>query len=445
MVLDTAYRGVPGEIRDAVQQTPFVDTHEHLVEEERRTRWEPSPLVPSSDWALLLSHYIDSDLLVAGMPPEHRARLLADGPSPREKWDLVAPWWPSVRGTGYGLCVRAAVRRLYGIDDLSADTVDELAQRFREAVRPGYYERVLREAARIESCQVNSLESTFVRSRQPSLLMQDVSILNLGDPGQWRAHAEAADIAVRDLCDYHRVLDWWFETCGRYAVAVKSQAAYGRRLDFADVPAERVAGAFARVVDGLPLGADEGKALEDHLFCECVRRATAIDLPVKLHTGYYAGQNGMPLERVRHNPSDAAELMRRSPDTRWVLMHIGYPYQDEMIALAKHWSGAYIDMCWAWIINPAAGARFLRELLVCAPANKVLTFGGDFIPVELVAGHAEVARHGLAGALGGLVADGYLSLSDALDLVEPLMRGNARALFRLDAKERALAVAPWAT
>ena len=63
-------------------------------------------------------------------------------------------------------------------------------------------------------------------------------------------------------------------------------------------------------------------------------------------------------------------------------MHIDYPYQDEAIALAKHYSNVWIDMCWAWIINPAAGVRFLKEFIMAAPASKVLTFGGDYRPVE---------------------------------------------------------------
>jgi hypothetical protein len=43
----------------------------------------------------------------------------------------------------------------------------------------------------------------------------------------------------------------------------------------------------------------------------------------------------------------------------------------------------------------------------------------------------------------GLVEEGWLSLDDALGLVEPLLNGNARALFDVDAEERKLALAPW--
>ncbi len=119
------------------------------------------------------------------------------------------------------------------------------------------------------------------------------------------------------------------------------------------------------------------------------------------------------------------------PDTTFVLMHMGYPYQDEYIALAKHYANAYIDLCWAWIINPVATVRFVREFLVAAPASKLFTFGGDYSTVELVVGHAYMARHGLAQALRELVQTQWITQQDAFDLVDPLMHANARQVFRL--------------
>ena len=101
-------------------------------------------------------------------------------------------------------------------------------------------------------------------------------------------------------------------------------------------------------------------------------------------------------------------------------------------------------MCWAWIINPIAAKDFLKKYLVTAPTNKILTFGGDYLNVEQVLGHAVIARRDIALALSELVEEGWLSLDDALGLVDPIMHGNARRLFRLEEKERALRSVPWA-
>jgi predicted TIM-barrel fold metal-dependent hydrolase len=164
---------------------------------------------------------------------------------------------------------------------------------------------------------------------------------------------------------------------------------------------------------------------------------------VKLHTGYYAGDNSMPLSRLRLNVGSAAELCRQAPDTKFVFMHIAYPYYEELLALAKQWSNAHVDLCWAWIINPVATKDYLKKHIVTAPINKLLSFGGDYIPVEPVLGHAELARRGITQALAELVAEGWLKLADALDLVDPILHGNARHLFRLAAKTETLRRAEW--
>lgn len=433
------------DLANVIAKTPFIDTHEHLVEEERRTGWsQPAPLLPCNDWALLFTHYLNSDLLVAGMSTKDYAAFTAPDTATSRKWALLEPWWPAVKHTGYGRAVRLAIEQLYGVAELDARTIDRVAEGYRRTVKPGFYATILRERAGIESCQVNSLEAPFMESRQPQLLMQDLSILAFGaGSGNWRHFTDADGSKATDLAGWHRVIDHWFARYAPYATAVKTQVAYSRRLDFEDVPAERVADAFRRLVAGDPVSAEERKAVDDHLFWYCVRRATAAGLPVKLHTGYYAGQNSMPLARVAQNPGDVAELLRRAPDTTFVLMHMGYPYQEQMLALAKHYANAVVDLCWAWLISPLATERFVRDFLVTAPANKLLTFGGDYIPVEPVIGHAAIARQGLARALEGLVREGWISRSEAIDLVPGLMNGNARRLFRLAEKERALRNAPW--
>ena len=119
-------------------------------------------------------------------------------------------------------------------------------------------------------------------------------------------------------------------------------------------------------------------------------------------------------------------------------MHICYPYYEELISVAKHYANAYMDMCWSWIINPLAAKDFLKKYLVTAPANKILTFGGDYIPVELVLGHAVIARQGIAQALSELVEEDWLTLQDALDLVDPIMHENAERIFNLAEKEKVL-------
>jgi predicted TIM-barrel fold metal-dependent hydrolase len=164
---------------------------------------------------------------------------------------------------------------------------------------------------------------------------------------------------------------------------------------------------------------------------------------VKLHIGYFAGYSTMPLGRLIKNPGSATALCRLSPETRFVFMHLCYPYYEEMISIAKQWPNAYLDMCWSWIINPVAAKDFLKKYLVTAPANKVLTFGGDYVPVEPVLGHAAVARNGITLALSELVEESWMNLADAIEIADPIMHGNARTIFNIVEKGKALKAAKW--
>jgi uncharacterized protein len=431
-------------ISDRVFNAPLIDTHEHLIEEKQRLDGTTSSRVPCDDWALLMSHYLNSDLLVAGMPKADMDLFLSTKCDPIAKWKLIAPYWPAVKNTGYAQAVRIAFRELYGVEDLSAATVPKIQAGYEKVRRAGFYRRILQDLSRIESCQVNSLTGEpFKESDMPTLLMQDISIVGMFAGPSFRQYAPATGIDVKTMADWHRVIDWWFERYAQYAVAVKSQHAYSRDIDYARVPAEKAEPVFQKVLQKDPATAEERKLLEDHLFWYSVDKATSHQLPVKLHTGYYAGQNSMPLERLLHNPGSATELCKRSPETQFVFMHIGYPHYEAMLALAKNYANAHIDMCWSWIINPIAAKDYFKKHVVTTPANKLLPFGGDYIPVEPVLGHAVIVRRGIALALGELVDEGWVTLPDALELADLILHDNARRIFRLPQKLAALKTAPW--
>lgn len=431
------------EIARRISEALLIDTHEHLMEERERLSGAPNPRIRSDDWTMLFSHYLDSDLIVSGMSADEHARFFSPQVAPRDKWKILEPFWPLVKNTGYARAVRISMAMLYDVDELSSATVEKLQSGYEKLRRPGFYRQVIRERGRIESCQVNSLTSPFNETEYPDLLMQDLSIVGMFAGPDFDRFGKPTGLEVRDLSDWHRVIDWWFDRYGKYAVAAKSQNAYARNIDYAKVEAEEVTETFLKILRRDPIEPAERKRLEDHLFWYAVGKATQHSLPVKLHTGYYAGYNSMPLGRLAENPAAATDLCRLSPETKFVLMHIGYPYYEELIAIAKHYSNAYIDLCWSWIINPIATKDFVKKLIVSAPINKLLPFGGDYAPVEPVLGHAEMARQGIAQALTELVEEKWLSMADALELIEPIMNGNARRLFHLDEKRQVLAQAFW--
>ena len=427
------------QIRELVNNTWLVDTHEHLVEESTRLAGV-GPLVPCQDFAYLFFFYNEHDLASAGMPKkEIENKFLSPDVDLDKKWHLFKPYYEKCKNTGYFLASRLSLKELYEEEDLTDENYARISEKISSRVKKGFYREIIRDIAKVESCQVNSLEAVFMESEHPTLLFQDLSFVSMSTRLDILKLCKESNLPATTLTEWHKVIDWYFEKFGPQAIAVKNQSAYLRRLNYENI-GTRIAGPiFERFVKKKKLDVKQTKALQDHLFHYCISRATDFKLPVKLHTGYYAGTNYMPLDRLSQNPSDLCPLLNRYSNTNFVLMHIGYPYQDEMIALGKHYTNAYIDLCWSWIINPVASVRFLKEMLVTAPSSKVFTFGGDYTPVEPLVGHAKIARRGIAQATSELVDEGWIRSDEVPVIVEKIMRGNQHEVFQIARKTKKLA------
>jgi uncharacterized protein len=405
-----------------VEQTPLIDTHEHLCPEKNR--------LGGNDWLMMTSHYLNGDFGAAGMPGEMIGKLYKNDLDLQAKWKMLEPYWPAVKYTGYGQAVRISVRKLYDIDEISGKTMDDIQSRYTAMLKPGFYRHILRDVSNIESCQINSMGEPFLISPDPDLLMYDLNIWKMHAGPNIEQYSTPAQIKVTSLSDWHRVMDWWFEKYGKLAVAAKSQGAWSGQLDYPRRSAEEAAPIFAKKLAEQKLTDEESKNLEGHLFWYAVEKATAINLPVKIHTGYTNGDNWQEREHFHW----AAVMCQASSATRFVFMHICYPYYENMVMIPKVYPNAYVDMCWSWIVNPMAAKDFLKKYLVTAPANKIFTFGGDYWPIEPVVGHAALARRGIALALSELTEEGWISLDEAMRLADMIMHKNARQFFHL--KER---------
>jgi predicted TIM-barrel fold metal-dependent hydrolase len=418
-------------LAEAIDGTAWIDVHEHLVDERHRLGevgyeftevFGEETRIPG-DWAALITGgYAIDDLVSAGLPADAAVRFASDGPEPLEKWELIEPYLDAVRLTGSMRAAEIAAQKLFGIE-IARETCEELDRRCRDLRRPGYYRDVLVDVANVERCQVNSLDvDPFCETEMPELFDQDISIAGLVRGAHPRAE-ELAGVEVGTLDDYLGVLEWTFERYAGRAVAAKCFWAYFRSLAVGpDHGPPRAA--FERLRAGTA-DAGERRQVEDFLFRRTVELATAHGLPVKMHLGSLA-RNGDPhLADVYSCVADMTRLVQEHPRTTWVLMHMAWPQQEQLLALVKHQPNVVVEMSWAWAAAPRSAAGFLERFLTTVPATKLLAFGADYQTVENVVGHAELARRGLERALRSLVDGEWMTMDDALRLVPLLMRGNA--------------------
>jgi hypothetical protein len=312
----------------------------------------------------------------------------------------------------------------------------------RAANRGGVHENILRERAGIEVCLIHNLDGAGVVFREPSdsrIYCQDLAIhhflANVLPVEELAGHSELPIGSLRDLL---RVIDWHYARYGDRAVAITNNCAYWRTLRFDDVTQGQAESLFDRgYVDQEGLSSSETKALQDFLFHYCIRCAIDYRLPVKIHTGYLDGNNRLDMSRIR--AIDLIPLFRKYPQARFVLLHMGYPYQHETLALAKHFPNVYVDLSGCWTLDAVATRRFVGQWVATAPANKLLACGGNATSAEVAYAHAGLAREGVGGALSELMAGGEVSRPEAEELSRRFLRENAWAAFRLEDKRRSAA------
>lgn len=419
------------ELAHFIQSTPLCDTHEHLGSEERYVNEGPDLLQS------LFENYLTADLIVAGAPQAAVTTLLdKQNPDVRGRFAGIQAAWEAVQYTGYGEAVRLIAREVYGMEEITGPAL-EAAQVTHAALRaPGERLRLLREQARLDHVQIDD----FVRACTPDpsgvdFFFYDISWVNFCNANfDVQQLSAETNVDIHDLASLRRAMEQVFTQYAPYAIAIKSQHAYSRTLQWHERTEQEAAQVLARYLqDPTSLSQAERLCLGDWCWARGVELGIDHDLPFKIHTGYYAGHSRMPVDYIRSG--NLCSLLAKYLEARFVLMHIAYPYSQELLAIAKHYPNVYVDLCWAWSIDPYSASDFVRRYIHAAPANKLFVFGGDtFWPTAAVA-YAHQARQWLTRALHAEVTEGLLSEKQAIDLAQRFMQKNQYACFRVAEKK----------
>jgi len=408
------------DIRNFVENEPIFETHNH----QPGFNWH--------DWDRIdyreFTGYAHADIAVASGPgiPE---RKLTD----EEFFQL----WPFVRTTGYGRAVELGVRELFDLD-YTLENSGAITQKLRDFVRaqsPAEIYADLFKRARI------------VGSVNDILPAQDITVTrrmdHSGFPDFFRfaprlemLHVIKEATPVHDLeqlldvsITTLRELEQGIEKVIQDAVslghvaALKIGVAYLRSLDF-DEPSE--AGAEA-AFSALMAGRDTDlKPLHDWLFHHYVRCAAEHDLTMQIHTGYLAG---VKQDFRQGDPSGLIPVFMKYPDVRFDLFHAGWPWSELMGAIGKQFPNVWLDLCWAWSMNPVQMERTLDEWLSCVPSNKILGFGADTTTPFCVVGYAKQARNAIANVMERKIERGEYDEQTARFTARRVLHDNANELF----------------
>ncbi|NLP48351.1 MAG: amidohydrolase family protein [Clostridiales bacterium] len=202
------------------------------------------------------------------------------------------------------------------------------------------------------------------------------------------------------------------------SVALKVAMAYERPLNFENTDLEKAAKAFNN-----PRASQEDiMNFGNLLMFEIARAAAEFSLPLQIHTGLGQGR--------KTNPSQLQKLIEANPETKFHILHGGFPWFDDTYALLTNFKNVFVDTCWIPYLSTHAAKRFFVEALETSDAHR-LTWGDDAWMAEDSYGALLAMEHSLSGALASMVEDGAFGLDYAFYLADRILVQNAKDLFKL--------------
>ena len=220
------------------------------------------------------------------------------------------------------------------------------------------------------------------------------------------------------------------------AIAVKFEAAYLRRLDFAPASPDEAARIYAKYAAGGNPTPAEYKTLQDYIFKQIALEAGRLGLAVHFHTGSGCGEffddsgaDAMLLSPALNDPD-----LRK---TNFVLLHGNQPRSPNVSVLILK-PNVYTDTSVLELMySPAELASFMRPWLELMPEHVMFgTDAGPFGPgldwEETTLIGTQHFRRALALVLTGMVRDGTITRDRAKQIAELVLHGNAAQLYKIN-------------
>ena len=216
-------------------------------------------------------------------------------------------------------------------------------------------------------------------------------------------------------------------------VGIKFEIGYFRSLYFGDPPKQTAEAVYEKYRSGGIPSETEYRDFQDYLFRYLISEAGRLHLPVQIHTAvgvgdYYSVSNStaLNLENVLRDP--------RYGSTTFVLLHGGYPFQEQSIWLTAR-KNVYLDSSLMGLyLYPADFKNVLRHWLLLYPDK--IVFGSDAFPFNEAVGAEESywiavrsARIALAAALTEMILNHEVNEQQAVTFAHAYLHDNAIKLY----------------
>lgn len=415
-------------LREFVEQLPIVDVHEHhlpAIVRQRDVNLLQLFQQSYAGWAVARPYCLPSE------SREADPMLAAAGPT---TWEALAPFLEDCGANSFVRNLVGAVAELHGggATEITRDNWPAIDAAVQTAHRRPDWQREVLARARITTVITDAYDDPLLDPR-PSLganyrSVMRVNALALGWHPASRDHngnaahelLRRAGLSAESFDEYLAALEQLVAgMAARGQVALKNALAYDRDVGF-DEPDERRARAAWGQVAPAPA---ERKAFGDFIVDHLCRIAAARDIPVQMHLGTGIIRGSHPL--------GVAGLVERHPRTRFLLMHLAYPWSRDLLGLAFVYRNIWLDLTWSFLLSPSHFKLALHEAIEVLSREDRMMLGGDNWHVDETYGAMRTARRLIAEVLEEKVAGGYFGRAAAERLARRILHDNAVAFFRL--------------
>lgn len=246
------------------------------------------------------------------------------------------------------------------------------------------------------------------------LRVESVATALISEESTWSAFVERLRTAIA--------------TPGPQVVALKTIVAYRTGLDVGPADDAAAAEVFFHLRQQLLRGRAirlAHRPLNDWLVHEAARAARQTGLPLQVHTGF--GDPDLDLRRA--NPLLLRPLLDHPAyrETRFVLLHAGYPFVREAGWLAWVLPNVLLDLGLAIPLLSVGGMRrTIDAALELTPLSKLLLSTDGALAPERFFCAARWGRRALGESLAAAVGDGDLTAGEAEAAAEAILAENAR-------------------
>ncbi|MCK5128881.1 MAG: amidohydrolase family protein [Clostridiales bacterium] len=423
------------QIISAIYTLPVIDTHEHIPVEKSKMH------IPKDCIQTYFGNHIHMDLISAGLTERLYQEAMDDSFDLHERFAIIEPYFDMCKMMGQGRAVAAAASGLHGVEEITKETIHILNDSFNEATsQKDYTYNTIVNRCSIEHVMIDVKDDVnrfdcdkrvFSRVWRPEKYVNPIPVA--GKFVQW---LEAHYHPIKTLDDWMAAFqEELSEVLYQGIKVVMVDLACCRSIRFRKIPYKQAKKEFDKVMEvwsqdgrGVRDHFEFSKDLQDYIMGQIFSSFRGRDITVQIHTGLQQGDEGL-LKDAR--PMLLDNTILRFENVKFDLIHSGWPWWNEVVALCKKFSNVTLDLAWVHSLSPQSAVQCVLEAIGAVPANKILGFGGNAEHPDIIYGQLEIARINIARALSIVVDQEIITPQKAIDVAKLILYDNPKRVLNI--------------